>query len=284
MYYLRQLFVWVMSFVSFLTSPRRRRYLICLPPGIQTNYVLVRKTNMNRYSKFPRVAKLRIKTSYDFDTALQVFGGQDYDLRFVSLQTEISSRYHEMLSNGKIPLIFDVGANIGLATIFFLTEFPRARVIAVEPSSENIRLLRENLKAYGSESVTALQLAVTSQNGDVTLDTRAGNNAYKIQSGSDDRQITTETEVVGGVTLDDLIQEFDVELNATLILKIDVEGSEDAIFESTNCARSVPLIIVEPHDWLDDSPRISNFLKFHSDNMRLFRMRNENIFSLQSEN
>ena len=45
--------------------------------------------------------------------------------------------------------IFDVGANIGLFTMFIKQEFPNAKVFAFEPVPELSRLLHLNITRYG---------------------------------------------------------------------------------------------------------------------------------------
>ncbi|GHH29041.1 FkbM family methyltransferase [Streptomyces rubradiris] len=47
------------------------------------------------------------------------------------------------------PVVVDVGAGIGLFTLFVKRRFPRARVIAFEPVPGNVRLLRRNLALHG---------------------------------------------------------------------------------------------------------------------------------------
>jgi len=44
--------------------------------------------------------------------------------------------------------ILDLGANIGLSAVSFLSEYPRAALAVVEPDTENYKLLNENIKPY----------------------------------------------------------------------------------------------------------------------------------------
>ena len=44
------------------------------------------------------------------------------------------------------PLVIDCGANIGVATLYFKTVAPEARVIAFEPEPTAYELLRENVE------------------------------------------------------------------------------------------------------------------------------------------
>lgn len=60
-----------------------------------------------------------------------------------------------------VEFVLDCGANVGLASIYFLRRFPRARVLAVEPDPENFAMCRRNLAPYG-ERAMVLQAGVWS--------------------------------------------------------------------------------------------------------------------------
>lgn len=49
--------------------------------------------------------------------------------------------------------IVDAGANIGCASIFFAHEYPDARIIAIEPDTDNYEILAENVRPYRNISV-----------------------------------------------------------------------------------------------------------------------------------
>jgi FkbM family methyltransferase len=49
--------------------------------------------------------------------------------------------------------IIDIGANIGMASVFFAQHYPEARIIAVEPSGSNVSILRQNVASFPHISV-----------------------------------------------------------------------------------------------------------------------------------
>jgi len=58
-------------------------------------------------------------------------------------------RYYErIVADGRQPLIIDCGANIGCASVWFATQYPKARILAVEPDPDNFRMLVRNSKPY----------------------------------------------------------------------------------------------------------------------------------------
>lgn len=76
---------------------------------------------------------LRSGTS-DFDVFKQVFLLRQYDL------PRVENPKH----------VIDAGANIGLSSVYFLSRYPNANVIAIEPDLENYAVAKMNLKAFGS--------------------------------------------------------------------------------------------------------------------------------------
>jgi len=48
-------------------------------------------------------------------------------------------------------LIIDAGANVGYSSVYFLSNFPNCRVIAIEPDGDNFASLQKNLAPMASE-------------------------------------------------------------------------------------------------------------------------------------
>jgi 31-O-methyltransferase len=51
-------------------------------------------------------------------------------------------------------VVFDIGANIGLASLFFKRQYPDARIVAVEPGPDTYRALQNNFDRYIADGVT----------------------------------------------------------------------------------------------------------------------------------
>ena len=60
--------------------------------------------------------------------------------------------------------ILDIGAGIGLTTMYFAARYPWARVVAFEPRAEHLPLLRANTAAFG-ERVTIIPRALAHRRG-----------------------------------------------------------------------------------------------------------------------
>ncbi|NBU92360.1 MAG: FkbM family methyltransferase [Flavobacteriia bacterium] len=139
--------------------------------------------------------------------------------------------------------IIDCGANIGLASIFFKNKYPDSTVIALEPEPENFNLLMKNLSPY--HGFYAEQKGVWSKA--CTLEIIAGEDelpwSFYVQplTGHSHRTI----EAIGML---DIIEKY--KLESIDLLKLDIEGAEENLFESNLDAwlPMVKVIIIELHD------------------------------------
>lgn len=143
---------------------------------------------------------LRLRTS-DVPAFQQAFVSRDFDSANLPASAD---------------RIVDLGANVGLAAVFFALRYPRAHILAVEPDGENFAALCCNTRALG-DRVQAECPAASQTDG--VLHTMA---ALLDRAGFGDVDI----------------------------LKVDIDGGELALFAQGggNWLERVALIIVETHD------------------------------------
>lgn len=148
----------------------------------------------------------------------------------------VSNAYGFVDSLGDIRTIIDLGANIGLSSALFLSRWPAARVIAVEPDPGNYALLRKNLRLYQAQCI---QGAVWSRHTPLALSRSFGDGrewATAVVEGAGEVRAYTMDELVSAVGMVDF-------------LKINIEGSEKAIFDGeTSWVARVRNISIELHD------------------------------------
>ena len=63
------------------------------------------------------------------------------------------------------PFIIDLGAHIGLSTLYFKQTYPGSEIIAIEPNPGTFELLEQNLFENQIDGVTAINAAVSDQSG-----------------------------------------------------------------------------------------------------------------------
>lgn len=64
----------------------------------------------------------------------------------------------------KPAVIFDIGANIGAASILLANSYPDAKIYAFEPVLENFNILKENVEAYPNVEIFPFALGDKSEN------------------------------------------------------------------------------------------------------------------------
>jgi FkbM family methyltransferase len=181
----------------------------------------------SRFAKYP--LHCRPNTS-DIDVFSQIFVGREYrcldDIR-------------------KADLIVDCGANVGFASAYLLTRYPEAQLIAVEPDPGNYAALQANLASYGSRCRTIRSGVWSHDIGLVLSDERFADGREWARTVRPARD--TETASIAGMGIASLLRESG--RSRISILKLDVEGSEAAIF-SHNCQEwleKVDNLVIELH-------------------------------------
>jgi FkbM family methyltransferase len=124
------------------------------------------------------------------------------------------------------PRILDCGAHFGMASFYFKTLYPKARITAFEPVPALHALARENMAANGFADVEVLPCALTPEGGPVTFhvspeDSMAGSITTRRESLGD----TTERIEVESRRLSEFLTE------PVDYLKVDIEGAELEVFE-----------------------------------------------------
>ena len=74
---------------------------------------------------------------------------QQYDLDRFSHIERLEEAYRAELAAGRLPVIVDCSANIGLSALWFARRFPHATIIAIEPDTDNFAMLQANTAHVG---------------------------------------------------------------------------------------------------------------------------------------
>lgn len=147
----------------------------------------------------------------------------------------ILGMFHRLVRPGDV--LYDVGANIGYYTRFIVRHFPVDRIVAFEPMSANVRLLRENLRLGGCENrVTVVPVALSDHAGreDLQVDDMADGSAVlssisggRAAEGRRALGLAPKAEQVEVARLDDVVAARG--LPRAGVIKIDTEGAEASV-------------------------------------------------------
>ena len=150
------------------------------------------------------------------------------------------------------PLIIDCGANIGIGVRYWLSKFPKARVIAFEPDKHLFATLEKNISETESENVSLHNSAVWKE--DTTLEF--------CSTGVETGHLTTTQAVQEGTITKVKAMRLGQFLNEPVeFLKIDIEGAEtDVIVDAAKQLVNVKRLWLEYHSFLNQPQRLGEIL------------------------
>ena len=155
--------------------------------------------------------------------------------------------------------IIDAGANVGYATVYFNSVYPAALYISIEPDENNYTLLEENCRLNKMQNCYLLNRGLWSSNVYLEL---ANENSNTGTWGFSFKESEVPTHVQA-MDFKELLRE----RNCTEIdiLKIDIEGAEEILFNEENYMKDIlsvtKVIGIEIHDHLASRITIIKQLK-----------------------
>jgi FkbM family methyltransferase len=200
----------------------------------------------------------------ELEPGFTVFASSALEARFVHREIFLECCYDIGSLPGR-PLVADVGANIGLFSVFVKRRYPEAEICAFEPVPHTAAVLRQNIRLHQLAGVTVHEVALGSRpEGDVPFAyfpaVPGSSTRYPEQTGpakaamghvySDrvaDRLYRSNSITVSVQTLSDYL----VDGRAVDLLKVDAEGAELDVLLGISPAHW-PLIqaaILEVHDY-----------------------------------
>jgi len=138
--------------------------------------------------------------------------------------------------------VVDLGANIGLASVYFASFLPDAHVVAVEPDEENCRLIKKNCRRLLKDGrLHVLRGFIAAKDGTAGIDRNVRAWAFhKVDT------IDPKHEAVPCISMQHLLETSG--FDRIDLLKCDIEGSErELIQDCTPWIGCVKHLIVETH-------------------------------------
>ena len=147
-------------------------------------------------------------------------------------------------------VLIDLGANIGLTSVWLAREYGFASVIAVEPDAGNAALVQKNFDLNGIPG-KVLQAAIGPSDGTARFQAAAESNLG---------QLSQEGQAVTVVSMRTILDRF--RLSQLDLVKMDIEGSEQALLTGpAEWLSRTTAMIAEFHPTLVDYPRLTGLLE-----------------------
>jgi FkbM family methyltransferase len=203
----------------------------------------------------------------DFDFTLRRKGSDWSVFKQVFQYQEYKSLVKTLHLNQVEPtVILDLGANIGLTTLYFKKFFPNAEVICLEPDRNNFAQL--SLNTAPLSKVKLINAAVWNKGASLMEDNtfRGGDDWSKSYKEENKDVPSTQIE---GITIQDILKQSDK--NHIDVLKIDIEGAERFIFNESISDLSflsvTRVIALEIHDEFNIRETINQILQNYGFNL-----------------
>jgi len=194
-------------------------------------------------------------------------GGSDsaarkYTIRYAGRLMDIYLRqkggdmfiFHEVFGGGiyrpppqvrpDVHTVVDLGANIGLTTLYLQKYFPNASYLCIEPNPANVAVLRRNVAWMGPRT-RVVEAAISDHTGYASFNADALSYSGRLTAESKGIAVRCET----------LLSVLDrCGIDCVDILKIDIEGAERQLFRSAHAwLPRVQSLVVEVHGDTGDS-------------------------------
>jgi FkbM family methyltransferase len=162
--------------------------------------------------------------------------------------------------------VIDLGANIGLASLYFAGHYPSCQLFAVEPNPDTYRMLTANLRELVENGrCRTLKAAVWGSEKALIADHSQAPEHYSAFSTKEANPEESATETMSGLPIREIIKNSG--FTKIDLLKVDIEGAEVELFKGdVGWLHSVNSIAIEFHG---DSRNESKFdeimrdYKFH---------------------
>lgn len=122
--------------------------------------------------------------------------------------------------------IIDIGAHIGLFSIFASRKFKNSKIYSVEPNSENFDLFKENIRMNKIQNIKPFNFAVSSKNGSISFYINEKDSASHSIFKNKGKLVNVKSCTLEKIIIDNKISTCD-------LLKMDCEGAEYDILLNT---------------------------------------------------
>ncbi len=147
----------------------------------------------------------------------------------------------------KAKVIIDIGANIGITSLYFASLNPKAKIFAFEPHPETFKRARENFGLNNFKNIQLINLGLGNRKASMRL--------YEVEASNpgmnrimNDEQLNIPYCTIEIEMLDDVLTQYNIQ--KVDFIKMDVEGFEhNVLMGAVKTLHSHPVLVIE----LDDS-------------------------------
>lgn len=183
--------------------------------------------------------------------------------------------FNQNIYDVKLPiipnLIVDAGSNTGFASLFFKLKYPEAEIISLEIETDNVKMIRKNLKNF--KGIEIIQKGLFNKKAFFRIeDPYHATNSFVIKEVTQNENYHIES-----ITIDEILTSTKAE--TIDLLKIDIEGTEKELFEKNyeNWLPRVKIIMIETHDRMIPNCSYSVMKSLYECNFMLYTTTKETL-------
>lgn len=233
---------------SFFDILLNRGFVILIISIVNLIHLNITKRTLKRKLIIKKVNEYRmylLTNDNGISRSLILFGRREEDQKYI-----LSKVVEENMN------IFDIGANIGYYTVLFLNKIKNGKILAIEPSSENLKLCKKNveLNNLSMKNINFMTAGVSNVNSKKTFFMSKQSNLHTFNiEGSAKRYLNGKSRVIETFTVHNLSKKFFV----PNLIRMDVEGHECQII--SGMLKYIKKGIFKPHICFE--PHITSYSK-----------------------
>jgi FkbM family methyltransferase len=193
-----------------------------------------------------KLVRLKLKSPFAAEVFIREFG-TDLTILQEVLFKQVYGAVSKRLAKSPETII-DLGANIGMATLYLANQFSNSRILAVEPEPANFGMLNKNVQSLiRAGRCKTLRAAVWNEDGDADLGSAGEGVFWSFYAKAGGNSASA----VPARSMNSLVRESGFE--TVDLVKVDIEGGETQMFRGNL-------------DWLDRVRAIA--IEFHGESRR----------------
>jgi FkbM family methyltransferase len=191
------------------------------------------------------------------------FTGIKFDLRpmewhlmqAILLEEEYGGPVARLFEQHPPSIIIDAGANVGMFSVYALAKWDKVNVLAVEPDPDTFALLEQNQKKNPSLNWRTFQYAFWETDGMISFESEDLSMAGHVSSDANGISVPS-------IRLDHFVEQYVQKDERISLLKMDIEGAEEAVLKaSQGILNRVDAIVIEVHSEMCDESAVRDLLK-----------------------
>lgn len=172
-------------------------------------------------------------------------------------------RAESIIKNAELPIL-DIGAHVGLFSVYCRVINPKIKIVALELERKNFSVLNENIKTNKLKNILTVQAALAGRNGKRGLEISADSHSHALSAAE------KESRVVTAMTLAAVLDE--LKIKKAGLVKMDIEGAEGEVLASLSAEdfKRVEYFIFEYHEKIISRKQLENILRVNGFGVEIF--------------